>query len=561
MKKPYSSCSSKKTFCNPLNLNYSIHNDNHGGEVPNAPFREGADPSIEIFQNEYYLFSSATNGYWCSKDLLNWEFINNETEILPTLNRWAPTTVTIEDELYVMFSEGNIFKNKTPKNPLSWVELPDTCEHTGDPQFFFDKTTDRLWLTHACSDQGYICIHELDIKTMKRIGEVIKLYVEDHANRGSERQGNNNEIDVKGWTEGTQMIKYKNNYYFIYSGHQIDISYANSVLIGASPIGPFEWQVYNPFSQKLTGFIGGAAHGQVFEDLHGNWWNIVLQSVWVNHRWERRIAIFPTGFTDDGQINTDTLFGDYPILLSKRKHENSIISRSAGYMLLSRDCAVSVSSFLEEFPAQNAVTENVKEIWSAKSSYAGEWLSVDLGEECFVNSIQINFAEINVTNLTSESQYIQYLLEYSNDGQEYNTLIDKSKNNSDVPHDYIEFNEPIFARYFKITNVHTAFNGKFAIRGFRIFGKADGQAPKKADFKVIRNKDDERDAFVKWDKVSDALGYVIRYGIAPDKLFRTYEIYSDECEIKSLNKNVEYFVTLDTFNKCGYTKGENVIKI
>jgi len=153
MKKPYSSCSSKKTFCNPLNLNYSIHNDNHGGEIPAAPFREGADPSIEIFQDEYFLFSSAT-------------------------------AMAIEDELYVMFSEGNIFKTKTPKYPLSWTEIPDTCEHTGDPQLFFDKSTGRLWLTHACSADGYICIHELDKRTMKRTGDVMRLNVEDHANRG-----------------------------------------------------------------------------------------------------------------------------------------------------------------------------------------------------------------------------------------------------------------------------------------------------------------------------------------------------------------------------------------
>jgi hypothetical protein len=49
-------------------------------------------------------------------------------------------------------------------------------------------------------------------------------------------------------------------------------------------------------------------------------------------------------------------------------------------------------------------------------------------------------------------------------------LQDKSKNRTDVPHDYIELQKPVETRYIKMVNVHMA-DGKFAISGLRVFRK------------------------------------------------------------------------------------------
>ncbi len=46
--------------------------------------------------------------------------------------------------------------------------------------------------------------------------------------------------------------------------------------------------------------------------------------------------------------------------------------------------------------------------------------------------------------------------------------MDKSANKTDVPHDYIELQTPVKARYIKLVNVHMP-TGKFAISGLRIF--------------------------------------------------------------------------------------------
>jgi hypothetical protein len=47
------------TICNPLNLSYMF-----SGDKPS--YREAADPSLVLFQGEYYLFISKSGGYFHS---------------------------------------------------------------------------------------------------------------------------------------------------------------------------------------------------------------------------------------------------------------------------------------------------------------------------------------------------------------------------------------------------------------------------------------------------------------------------------------------------------------
>jgi len=44
------------------------------------------------------------------------------------------------------------------------------------------------------------------------------------------------------------------------------------------------------------------------------------------------------------------------------------------------------------------------------------------------------------------------------------------------PHDYIELQTPVQARYIKLENVHIP-SGKSAVSGLRIFGNANGAKP------------------------------------------------------------------------------------
>jgi len=44
------------------------------------------------------------------------------------------------------------------------------------------------------------------------------------------------------------------------------------------------------------------------------------------------------------------------------------------------------------------------------------------------------------------------------------------------PHAYVELQQPVQTRYLKIENIYMP-SGKFALSGFRVFGKGNGNKP------------------------------------------------------------------------------------
>ena len=57
-----------------------------------------------------------------------------------------------------------------------------------------------------------------------------------------------------------------------------------------------------------------------------------------------------------------------------------------------------------------------------------------------------------------------------------------------------------------------------------------------------------------WTNVPGATGYNIRWGIAPDKLYQTYQFWHDEpgtFELRALNVGVPYYFAIEAFNETG----------
>jgi hypothetical protein len=73
---------------------------------------------------------------------------------------------------------------------------------------------------------------------------------------------------------------------------------------------------------------------------------------------------------------------------------------------------------------------------------------------------------------------------------------------------------------------------------------------------------DQRDATIRWVKVPGAVGYNIRFGIRPDRLTQTYQLWADqlgtgttlEKDLRSLNSGVRYWVAIEAFNESGVSK-------
>ena len=97
------------------------------------------------------------------------------------------------------------------------------------------------------------------------------------------------------------------------------------------------------------------------------------------------------------------------------------------------------------------------------------------------------------------------------------------------------------------------------ISGLRIFGNGSGEQCEATQAKAERVGDLE--AMVSWKHIENAQGCNVRYGIAPDKLYMSWMVYSaDEVKLTTLIKGQEYYVCVDSFNENGITSGQ-IIKV
>ena len=234
-----------------------------------------------------------------------------------------------------------------------------------------------------------------------------------------------------------------------------------------------------------------------------------------------------------------------------------------GWMLLNYNKPVAVSSTLGGYAANFSVDESMKTYWSAASGNKGEWLQTDLGSLSTVNAVQINYADQDAEFMGKQlGIFHQYKISASNDAKTWKVIIDKSTNKTDVPHDYVELPQPVKARYLKIENIHMP-TGKFALSGFRVFGKGIGKIPDTVKhFVGLRGDSERRNVWFKWEASDNATGYTIYSGVAPDKLYNNILLYGvNEYYFNGLEKDKPYYFQIEAFNENGIGKRTAVIKV
>ncbi|MGE5848454.1 MAG: discoidin domain-containing protein, partial [Ignavibacteria bacterium] len=222
-----------------------------------------------------------------------------------------------------------------------------------------------------------------------------------------------------------------------------------------------------------------------------------------------------------------------------------------------------VSSTLGGYASNFAVDEDIKTYCSAASGEKGEWVQSDLGGIYSIYAVQINYADQNAELKGKHTDlFHQYIIYHSKDGKKWETLIDKSENKTDVPHDYVELPVPVETRYLRIENVHVP-TGKFALSGFRVFGKGSGDVPDTVkSFIVLRGESERRNAWIKWAQSDDAVGYTIYAGTEPDKLYNNILIYnSNEYYFTGMDKDQSYYFQIEAFNENGIGAKSEVIKV
>ena len=544
------------TYCNPLNLDYTypFHNSHLG-----KSYRSGADPAVVEFRGEYYMFVTRSWGYWHSKDLLNWDFITPEKWYFEGCN--APAAHNYKDSvLYVCGNPSGAMSILYTDNPKrgDWKAVPSVLHDLQDPALFIDDD-ERAYMYWGSSNRWPIRGKELDMKNKflpiaKKLDSLLFLRPDIH---GWERFGENHTSDIKPFIEGAWMTKHNGKYYLQYAapGTQFNV-YGDGVYVGKSPLGPFEYAAHNPFCYKPGGFATGAGHGSTVCGPGGIYWHFGTIHLSINYKFERRLCMFPTFFDEDGAMYSDTYFGDYPHYSPDQVSRQTTSGGFRGWMLLSYGKPVKASSQLESYPVENVTDENLKTFWVAEKNDDKQWVEIDLEEVSDVYALQLNFFDYEETGFWGRMPNLRqrYLVEASVDGARWRVLVDYRNSFRDAPHNYIELDQPIEARYIRYRH-HYVPGKNLAMGDIRVFGLGRGKKPATVKgFTVVREAD-ERNARISWKSVKGAQGYNVLWGVAPDKLYSSWMVYGDNSlDLRALTVGQKYYFAIESFNENGISQ-------
>ena len=249
------------------------------------------DPSICAVGEDYYLINS-TFAYFPglslmhSKDLVHWEQIGNvmdRNSQLPLMEAghsqglFAPTIRYYNGVFYVICTNvshgGNYIVTATnPEGPWSepyYIEGADGI----DPSLFFDDDGRCYYIGTHPNPEGvkyngdwYIWIQELDIKTMKLVGEHKNVW--------------NGAMKGVHWPEGPHIYKKDDYYYIMHAEGGTGPEHAVTICRSKDIWGPYENNFCNPIlTHRHLGFdypIKYVGHADLIETPNGEWFLTML---------------------------------------------------------------------------------------------------------------------------------------------------------------------------------------------------------------------------------------------------------------------------------------------
>lgn len=583
----------QRTTINPIDIDYRY---NFEQIYDNASYRTGADPAIVNHRGVFYMFQTLADGYWRSTDLATWRFITPsrwpfDSIVAPAA--WSDGTRIVlqpsmmEPEAILSTTDPDsgkldFFVRRLPRMPGSVDKGPEEMKEgevppgPWDPALF--KDDDGKWYMYWGSSNVFplygseVSFADQRMTYVTKPKAMLNMVPEKH---GWERFGQDHcacwapDRPSPSYMEGAWMTKVGGRYYLQYGAPGSEFNaYANGTYVSDKPLGPFTYAPWNPVAYRPGGFAEGVGHGSTVQDNHGNWFN--SGTSWIGHNWgmERRIAVYPALFYPDGQFNASTRFGDWPRLIATGKFSDPD-RLFPGWMLLSYRKKLTASSTLEEYAAERASDEDPRTFWVAASKQAGESLTMDLGGPREVRAVQVNYADYKAGRYADAPDiYTEFELQHSLDGQNWQPLARPEGPRRDRPNAYVELPQPVRTRFVRFVHGHIG-GAHLAISDLRVFGRADGRAPAVPVQVSGDRHQDERDATISWRAVPGSVGYNIRWGIRPDRLTQTYQLWADELgsaatlkkELKALNVGVPYYVAVEAFNESGVSRLSRTVRV
>jgi len=176
----------------------------------------------------------------------------------------------------------------------------------------------------------------------------------------------------------------------------------------------------------------------------------------------------------------------------------------------------------------------------------------------------VNYADYKSERFVSDSTiYTRFRISSSIDGRAWRLVADLSRETRDRPNAYIELPAPVRARFVRYDHLHVGA-ATLAISDIRVFGNGGGPPPATPSDLAVTRDTDARNARISWTPVPGVVGYNVRWGIAPDKLYETYQRFADEgstLELRALTIGQHYYFAIESFSENGVSKLGKVVRI
>ncbi|WP_183558881.1 family 43 glycosylhydrolase [Mucilaginibacter sp. SP1R1] len=381
-----------------------------------------ADPTVKKFGDTYYIYATTDgNGgglgpsqVWTSKDFVNWTM--QDMNWPTTHNYWAPDVARGNDgKYYLYYCQPTVeiygASAATPTGPwtslftdgkpvLTNLFVPGVITLDGqtfrddDGKFYMTWGTWGIYPGYGCG----VGLLNPDMRSFAKTAQIPNTTAKD-------------------FFEASYMFKRKGIYYLLYSSGFCE-NETYRVQYATSKKGPMEGFVYGKNNPILATSADGSVHGPG----HNSVLQIGDEYYIIYHRhnnphsgggYHRQVCADKLVFDAEGNIEKVIPTHSGIGLLGKNTHP---------YPNLVYQKKVTASSFYnDDYKPEFAVDDNNGTLWKPKdNSTAPAWLQVDLGTVTTVKKV--------LTQFEYATWYYQYLIEYSLDGEHWQTFADKRNN-------------------------------------------------------------------------------------------------------------------------------------
>ena len=458
-------------YCNPLPMVI--------GQGGNA----GGDVSVLETGGKYYMCCTG-GGMWYSDDLLNWEFTH--VDHVPS----APDLEEYNGKFYLTGNSDHVYVADDPLGPYTDLGL---FKNTGpvengwnggfDCKLFVDDDNQPYlyWPGRGISGIYGVKLDKNDLTKFDGVPTHLFGFNPMHA---WERYGEANEYPTVAWIEGPWIIKRNGIYYLEYSASGTQWkTYAEGYYTATSPLGPYTYAENNPLLRKTEGLVTGTAHGSIVKlKDRDEWWQfytIVLSSPPGG----RRIGMDKVTFDADGLMYCKVTDSPQPAP-GTRVNPNSTVSIPVSINKIGiADAKSSFSSAKDGYPAAFAVDNYSGTVWMPEDGDTAPSFVVDLGpatrydvvQHFTIDAMRVMFtgARRRFGAAAGDLPVYRYKLDVSSDGENFVTVLNKTKNTESKDTIFEEF-AAVNCRFVRFTVTDWPKESPLGVIDFTVFGYPEG---------------------------------------------------------------------------------------